>query len=114
MKHHCHCGLHDQLKRFSAKKLGLLGITLMIGHLLFHVVECLILPALIVGFSGHHDHQTASAESLETVTAVIEESLLETTPGGLRVNLKPYGLLGLSEDFLIPRPPLPKPSQATL
>lgn len=49
--HHCHCGLKEQLKKFRAGKLGLLGGILIIGHLLFHVVECLVLPAMLIAFN---------------------------------------------------------------
>lgn len=67
--HHCHCGLREQFHRFRAGKLGLLGGVLVVGHLLFHVAECLILPAIFVGFSGHHhseSHEASAAELIET------------------------------------------------
>lgn len=59
MKHHCHCGLKEQINKLKAGKLGLLGGVLIIGHLLFHVVECLVLPALFIGFS-HDDAEAAT------------------------------------------------------
>lgn len=110
--HHCHCGLHDQLKKFRARKLGLLGATLMVAHLLFHVVECLVLPALIVGFSGHHDHNSALAEGAEDTTSVAsclvnaEDLFLsgESTTGSLQIDFQKYGVLGLPADFAIPLP----------
>lgn len=52
--HHPHCKLDEQVKKFKAGKLGLLGSLLIVGHLLFHVAECLIVPAIIVAI-GHHD-----------------------------------------------------------
>jgi len=56
--HHCHCGLKEQLKKFKAGKLGLLGGVLIVGHLLFHVAECLIIPAIIVALSHHEVEAT--------------------------------------------------------
>lgn len=52
MKHHCHCGLGDKLHQLKAGKLGLLGGIFLVLHLLFHVAECMVLPALIVAFRG--------------------------------------------------------------
>ena len=49
MKHCCHCGFREHFSHFKTKKLGLLGGVLLILHLLWHVAECLILPALFVG-----------------------------------------------------------------
>lgn len=51
--HDCHCGLKEQLKKFRAGKLSLLGGFLIIGHLLFHVAECLIIPAILVALNRH-------------------------------------------------------------
>lgn len=67
--HHCHCGLKSQLHKFRARKLGLVGIVLMGLHILFHVAECLVLPAILVAFSGPHDEATATSsdEIVETV-----------------------------------------------
>ena len=65
--HHCHCGLKAQVKKFRAKKLGLVGVVLMGLHILFHVVECLVLPAILVAFSGAHDEATATNETVEVV-----------------------------------------------
>lgn len=62
MKHGCHCHLHEQLKNFKAGKLGLLGGLLIVGHLLFHVAECLVIPVIIAGLS-HHD-----AEAIEEIS----------------------------------------------
>lgn len=114
--HHCRCGLHNQLKKFHAKKLGLLGVTLMVAHLLFHVVECLVLPAIIAGFSGHHDHNSALAESAESFSNIASclvdaEDLLisgESMPSVLRLNLQKYGILGLPKDFSLLLPSLRK------
>lgn len=61
MKHECHCGLNKHLKHLRAKKLGIVGAMLMLVHILFHVVECLILPAIIVGVT----EQATSAKSAE-------------------------------------------------
>ena len=73
MKHtHCHCGLREQLSKFKAGKLGILGGILIIGHLLFHVAECLILPAIFLAASGN-------AESSETSEQLLVLELQETT-----------------------------------
>ncbi len=50
--HHCHCGLRGQLQKLHAGQIGLLGSILLIGHLLFHVAECLVLPAILVALHG--------------------------------------------------------------
>lgn len=69
-KHHdCHCGLHNQIKKFKAGKLGLLGGILIVGHLLFHVAECLILPVIFVGFTSHShggSHEAVASDLIET------------------------------------------------
>ncbi len=72
MKHskHCHCGLDGQIRKLRAGKLGILGGILLIGHLLFHVAECLVLPALLMAFSG---------KSAEAVSELDEATLQETT-----------------------------------
>lgn len=59
---HCHCGLHEQVKKIRTSKLGLLGGVLIIGHLLFHVAECLILPAVIMAIHGDHDAEATSEQ----------------------------------------------------
>lgn len=74
MKHCCHCGLKSQLQKFKAGKLGLLGGFLIIGHLLFHVAECLILPAIIVAFN-HHD-----VEAVEEIPSEVIVAEFLTTP----------------------------------
>lgn len=63
MKHHCHCGLEKHLHRFRVKKFGLLGAALMILHILFHVVECLLLPSIFVALGGHLHEEDALATS---------------------------------------------------
>lgn len=74
MKHCCHCGLKSQLQKFKAGKLGLLGGILIVGHLLFHVAECLILPAVFIAFN-HHDTEAVEEIASEVV---VTESI--TTP----------------------------------
>lgn len=62
-KSHCHCGFDRHLAKLRARKLSFLGIALFIAHLLFHVVECLILPSALVALGGHlHEHSAAAAE----------------------------------------------------
>lgn len=69
MKHCCHCHIDEQIKKFKAGKLGLLGGILIVGHLLFHVAECLVIPAVIAGFSRH---------SVEAIEELDEKELSET------------------------------------
>jgi cell division protein FtsX len=84
MKHHCHCGFKKHHDLSKGKRLGALGVTFMILHLLYHVAECLILPAVFMAFSNHHD-DTAVAVS-ETIseqinldeTTTSDESLIRT------------------------------------
>lgn len=67
---HCHCHFREQVKKFKAGKLGLFGGILIVGHLLFHVAECLIIPALLVAI--HRE----DAEAIEELT---DTQLQETT-----------------------------------
>lgn len=66
MKHRCHCGLGEKLHKLKAGKLGLLGGMLLVLHLLFHVAECLILPALLIAL---HD-ETAEASEISEQEAI--------------------------------------------
>ncbi len=73
MKHqHCHCHLREHLRDLKAGKLGLLGGVLIIGHLLFHVAECLVLPAIFM--AANSNASESAAESLELTTAEIHET----------------------------------------
>lgn len=69
---HCHCGLEHHFEHFRVKKLGILGVTLMVLHILFHVVECLILPSILVAFSGHLAEE--SAQATDTPSIVVSEN----------------------------------------
>lgn len=63
--HRCHCGFKSQLAKLRAHKLGTLGVILFGLHILFHVVECLIVPAILVGVGGHfHDDIATASESM--------------------------------------------------
>lgn len=73
MKHHCHCGLERYLQRFRVRKFGALGIVLMVLHVLFHVAECLVFPAILVALGGRAAEEQAAATG-EITTAIIEES----------------------------------------
>lgn len=44
-------------------------------HLLFHVVECLIIPSILVGLGGHLTEDSAAAIDVEPV---VEEAEVET------------------------------------
>lgn len=89
MKHHCHCHFREQLRNFKAGKLGLLGGFLIVGHLLFHVAECLVLPALLVAFN-HHDAEAAD----ELTAADLPEVTFATTPhDGLTLQTNFYDTL---------------------
>lgn len=69
MKRNCHCGLEKHRQHFLAKKFGLLGTVLMSLHILFHILECLLLPGILMAFGGHAVEENA--------TAISEEVLLE-------------------------------------
>lgn len=80
MKCHCHCGLEKHLRRLHVRKFGVLGIVLMGLHILLHVVECLVLPAIIVAFSSHSVEETAVAT--DTVwTRELTNDTMEYTEG---------------------------------
>ena len=64
MKRQCRCGLREHFLHFRAKRLGVLGIFLMVAHILFHVVECLVLPAVLVGL-GSQASATSESENIE-------------------------------------------------
>ena len=63
MKHHCHCGFKERHQLGKGRKLGVLGVTLMVLHLLYHVAECLILPAIFMAWSGHSAEDAIAAEA---------------------------------------------------
>lgn len=68
---HCHCGFRSHLKSLKAGKLGFLGALLFGLHFLFHVVECLVLPAVLVGLGGHFTEAPAVAlEQTQTAPAL--------------------------------------------
>lgn len=53
------------------------------AHILFHVVECLILPSLIVGFGGHVHELPVAAESSARQEVSEEEGELTVTDNAL-------------------------------
>lgn len=61
MKHCEKCHLEKYLGRLKVKKMGILGVVLMGAHVLFHVVECLILPSILVALGGHLAEEPAAA-----------------------------------------------------
>lgn len=63
MKHHCHCGFEKRHQLAKGKKLGVFGAALMVLHLLYHVAECLILPAVFMAWSGHSAEDAIAAEA---------------------------------------------------
>ena len=58
---HCHSRLHR--KFFSAKRFGAIGAALVVLHLGFHMVELLILPAVLLVAGGHATEEPAQAKS---------------------------------------------------
>lgn len=72
MKHHCHCGLKEHFQSLRVKKLGALGVVLMVLHILFHIVECLLIPALLVAFHGQETQPAAAASSAEQPAAKLQ------------------------------------------
>lgn len=80
MKHSCHCGFEKRHHLAKGKRLGLLGASLMVLHLLYHVAECLILPAIFMAWSGHHSEPAVAASDETTATSELSGSdFLETT-----------------------------------
>lgn len=76
MKHHhdCHCGFEKHLAKFRrGRKLGILGAVLISLHILWHVAECLILPAIFVAFSHHHQETIATGDDVEYKYIAIEQ-----------------------------------------
>lgn len=84
MKHKCHCGLEAHRQCFLAKKFGLFGAVLMGLHILFHVLECLLLPGILVAFGGHAVEENATAIS---DAASSENRVLEDQPAFCRLEL---------------------------
>ncbi len=78
MKHHCHCGFKKRHQLAKGKRLGVLGAALMILHLLYHVAECLILPAVFMAWSGH-PVEAAEAEDDAVIAEQIEPDATETS-----------------------------------
>lgn len=78
MKHHCHCGFREHFKSLHFKKLGFAGGVFLVLHLLFHVVECLVLPSILVGLGGHLAEETAVATDGESI--VVEEASESSLP----------------------------------
>lgn len=79
--HHCRCGFERALERLRAKtgkRLGALGATFMILHLLFHVVECIVVPAILVGINQQISTEDAVATS-ETQTVTEGDSSVDET-----------------------------------
>lgn len=67
--HHCHCGLSRHFKKLRTGKLGLIGGVLVVLHLLWHVAEGLVVPAIIIAFSRHHTEAAElTDEELENTT----------------------------------------------
>ena len=92
---HCHCGFKAHLKSLKAGKLGFFGVLLLVLHFLFHVVECLVLPAVLVGLGGHFTEAPAVAlEQTQTAPATPLPSLTSHTPTLL--------CPALSETLLVP------------
>lgn len=75
MKHHCHCGFKKRHQLAKGKKLGVLGAVLMILHLLYHVAECLILPAVFMAWSGHSAEDAIATEIAETENSETSEQI---------------------------------------
>lgn len=70
MKHHCHChcGFEEKRKKLRAGKFGVLGGCLVVLHLLYHVAECLVLPAILIAV---HRNNAEAAD--------VDHTLLEET-----------------------------------
>lgn len=69
---HCHCGFEHRLKQLrtrTGKRLGMVGTALVVAHLLFHVVECIVVPAVLVGVSRQVVTEQALATDGQTMPA---------------------------------------------
>lgn len=77
MKHHCHCGFKKRHQLAKGKKLGVLGASLMILHLLYHVAECLILPAVFMAWSGRPVETAEAAEETVMAEDIIATEIVE-------------------------------------
>lgn len=77
-QHHCRCGFEKRLskvkQRKNGKKLGMLGVSLFCLHILWHVAECLILPAVFVGIGGKVAGE--NVEAVENAPVVAEKTLI--------------------------------------
>ncbi len=100
---HCHCGLEKTLERFHAKRFGIVGLVLIIGHLLFHVAECLVIPALIVVFS--QGKSTATDESVTTNSALTSEVAKTETPSVPEMGAKSPCLSNMPQTLFCPNDP---------
>ena len=92
MRHHRHCQLDEKIHQFKAGKLGLFGGAFLVLHLLFHVAEGLIVPAIIIVLHG----EAATAETTELdeeETAVNTEAEHRNLHEGFRESLIDYSLL---------------------
>lgn len=65
MKHCEKCHFEKHLHRLKVRKMGVVGVILMGLHILFHVIECLVLPSILVAFGGHLTEEPVAADSAE-------------------------------------------------
>lgn len=54
-------------------------MVLMVGHILFHIAECLILPALLVAWSGHAIEDTTEEQEIQANLEVADMAELGTS-----------------------------------
>lgn len=52
------------------KRFGMLGVVLMGLHILFHVIECLVLPSIFVALSSHLSEEQAMAANNDSEVVV--------------------------------------------
>ncbi len=71
--HHCHCGFSEKCQKFRAGKLGLLGGVLVVLHLLYHIAECLVLPAIFIAINGNSAEAAELSEPELTETTVLND-----------------------------------------
>ncbi len=81
-QHNCHCGFEKHLAKFKkGRKLGVFGIAFLGLHILWHVAECLVLPAIFVAFSHGHSQEDALAnESYQSISVREAENLINFLP----------------------------------
>jgi len=62
------------LEQLRLKKFGIFGMTFVVLHVLFHVVECLIIPTALVALGGRVTQEDAAAVSKSALVVPVDEA----------------------------------------